>query len=328
LDAKKIGEYFPSAHVIQEVLRIYESLLGLTFHTVATDDKWHPDVQVFCVNDTKTNRFLGTFYLDLFPRPGKFGHACVVNLINTHYRYYRDGGSGKMDYSAMLCNLSEQMSHGDVVTFFHEFGHVMHNICGTIGSKSPYAKVPRDFVEAPSQMLENWCWQRSLIKRLSKHVRTGESMPDDMIGKLQASRFWMGLFNLRRQLSLNKFDQELHGENIPRTLEELAKKEQEWTLRIAFDETEGKFSGLARNFGHTVSLYSASYYGYLWSEVFSADMFQTCFTSEETLTDPKIGLKYRQCVLLPGGTKTPDEMLQNFLGRAPEMDAFLRQYKI
>jgi len=279
---------------------------------------------VWIVHDSKTKELLGTFYLDLFPRPGKFGHACVVNLINTHYGRQED----KMDYSAMLCNLSNQMTHPDVVTFFHEFGHVMHNICGTIGSKSPYAKVPRDFVEAPSQMLENWCWQRSLIKGLSKHVQTGESMPDTMIAKLQTSRYWMGLYGLRRQLYLNKFDQELHGETVPTTLEALAKKEQEWNLDLAFDEWDGKYSSLARNFGHTVSQYSASYYGYLWSEVFSADMFQTCFATEEALTNPKIGLKYRRCILFPGGTKTPDEMLKNFLGRAPELDAFLRQYGI
>jgi len=236
-----------------------------------------------------------------------------------------------LEAAVMLCNLSKNMSHHDVVTFFHEFGHVMHQVCAAIGGKSAYGKCPRDFVEAPSQMLENWCWQNSMIKRLSKHVTTGESMPDDMIQSLQKSRFWHSLLGVRRQLNLNAFDQLMHSSKIPETVEQMAASEKKFLVEIGLSDIDDKdkdSSNLARNFGHTVSQYSASYYGYLWSEVFSADMFATCFSQPSNLTDPKVGSRYREYILYPGGLKSPDELLKDFLGRSPKLDAFLGQYGI
>ena len=186
-----IQQYFPVDFIVQGTLEIYQSLLSLRFEEIHEFQKWHPDVRLFAVYDNSPGsegKRKGNFYLDLHPRDGKYTHAAIFHLLKSH------GEQTPVD--CMLCNLpiaiGDQptlLSHDDVVTFFHEFGHIMHNICAEGEANNTHlAKCPRDFVEAPSQMLENWCWKPEVLAKLSKHHQTGESIPNDLLEKLIAAK--------------------------------------------------------------------------------------------------------------------------------------------
>ncbi|XP_077498525.1 thimet oligopeptidase-like [Amblyomma americanum] len=178
--------------------------------------------------------------------------------------------------------------------------------------------VERDFVECPSQMLENWCWDLEGLRRMSQHHATGEPLPHDLADLLIASRLAnVGQFNLR-QITLAMFDLELHIKPQAETAG-LFRKIQEQLL--GYKPQDG--TNFSANFGHLMGGYDAQYYGYLWSQVFSADLFETRFKKEGIL-NPKTGMDYRRHILEPGSTKNAEELLRDFLGRDPTMDAFLR----
>ena len=168
-------------------MEIYQELLGLKFTLVPNVQLWHEEASCYLVEDKQSGETLGHFYLDLYPRDNKFGHAAVFPLLK------RAKIDGKVipAAAAMLCNFDKPsetrpslLPHGDVVTFFHEFGHVMHGMCSTANySRFSGTSVERDFVELPSQMLENWVWDKTILKRVSKHFETGEPLPDDIIDK-------------------------------------------------------------------------------------------------------------------------------------------------
>ena len=182
-----IGKYFPAEHVKTETMNIYQELFGLKFTEVKGAKTWHKDVPMYEVKDKKSDKLLGHFYLDLYPRQDKFNHAACMTLLK------RENSNGRITpaAAAMVSNFQPgkpgepvTLSHREVVTFFHEFGHVMHNMCNEANfSRFAGASVEKDFVEMPSQMLENWIWNKDVIKRMSKHVRTGQQMPDDLIQK-------------------------------------------------------------------------------------------------------------------------------------------------
>lgn len=190
-------------HVIQQTLEIYQELLSLSFKEVKDSHIWHKEVQLFTVYDKEFENQIGQFYLDLYPRDGKYGHAAVFPLVKRAII----GNQVILPVCAMVCNFNKPdseskdslMDFNEVETFFHEFGHIMHNIC----SEATFARfsgtsVERDFVELPSQMLENWCWDKSILKRLSMHQETGNSLPDELITrKLAVKNLNNGLFTLR-----------------------------------------------------------------------------------------------------------------------------------
>merc|ERR1712051_682782 len=228
------------------------------------------------VVDVKSSELMGYFYLDMHPRDGKYGHACVMPLqpgcINVQT------GERQVNVCAMLANFSKPteqkpslLDHGEVETYFHEFGHVMHQLCSkTQLAKFCGTKVERDFVEAPSQMVENWCWEEEPLKKMSGHYLDNSEIPKEILGVETPA-----------------------GTNMP------------------------------ANFGHMAGGYDAQYYGYLWSEVYSFDMFEARF-KKEGLLNPAVGMDYRNCILRTGGSKDASEMLKNFLGREPNDEAFLR----
>jgi len=237
VDQKKISEYFPVQHTVEAMLHVYEDLFGFAFVELTAEDRdrlsptgkgrdlvWHEDVIFFSVwdtdSETKTQNdtnFLGYLYMDLHPRPGKYTHAANFNLQPGFLE--KDGKSRHYPATALVCNLSKPtadkpalLSHDEVVTLFHELGHGIHNLAGrTRYSRFHGSSVVRDFVEAPSQMLENWCWTPSTLKRLSSHFKTGESLPDDLIEKLISTKHVDdGLYYLR-QLSFGIFDMIIHS---------------------------------------------------------------------------------------------------------------------
>lgn len=327
LDDSLVKEYFPVSVVVPTILSIYQNLLGVRFIEVTggKKDVWHPEVQQFAVWESDANDdsgFIGYCYLDLFPRAAKYSHAAVWGLLpgynlpskNRHY-----------PLTAMVANLAKPtperpalMRHDDVTTFFHEMGHVFHGLLSrTRYSRFHGTAVARDFVEAPSQMLENWCWEPKVLEKMSNHYEKQVPLSADLIEKIVQSRYVnVGLFYLR-QLFFAKFDLKVHTDKDPTDYTNLWTEMRE---RISLVKSSEPQPGQG-SFGHIVGGYDAGYYGYTYSLVFAADMYRTVFQRDPL--DPALGQLYRSKILLPGGSRDEMMSLEDFLGRPPNSEAFL-----
>ncbi|GAB9463450.1 Peptidase m3 family, neutarl zinc metallopeptidase, zn-binding site [Globisporangium polare] len=325
IDSEKVREFFPLDHVTNELLSMYQEILSLKFAEIAQPHVWHKDVRMFAVYDARpgrAGRLVGHFYLDLFPRQGKYGHAACFTLQQS---CVNAANVRELPAAAMVANFNAPtktkpslLDHNEVVTYFHEFGHVMHCLCSEAEiPRFAGTRVERDFVEAPSQMLENWCWQKEPLQRLSSHYLSKAKLSDDLIERLISTKNAnAGLMN-KRQLLFATFDQQIHSKAKSDTAQVLKQLQSEIML---IDMTPG--TNFAASFGHLAGGYDAQYYGYMWSEVFSMDMFVSRF-KKEGLMNPKTGLAYRELILSRGGSLDASEQLQEFLGREPNQDAFL-----
>jgi thimet oligopeptidase len=326
VDDEAVRQFFPVTKVIPAVMGLYEKLLGVTFREVEPADTWAPGVLEYSISDTATGQSIGWFYLDLYPRPGKYSHFATFPLRSG--RVLPDGAY-QMPISSVIGNWPvgapgkpALLSHDDVVTFFHEFGHLMHSTLSTARYETYYGTAVReDFVEAPSQMLENWMWQPSILKQVSSNVSNGEPLPDDLIERLvelkhvsaENGAYWTG------QAFFASYDMTINSSgpivDVNRVYVDLKKK---MTTTPAVPGTIPVAS-----FEHLVDGYDAGYYGYLWSLVYAQDMF-TVF-EKGGLENPAIGARYRTYILAPGGSVEPDQLLRDFLGREPSSDAFYKE---
>ncbi|KJA24053.1 hypothetical protein HYPSUDRAFT_53952 [Hypholoma sublateritium FD-334 SS-4] len=327
LDDMLVKEYFPVSVVVPTILSIYQNLLGVQFHEIKDASIWHPEVQAFQVweKDAKDESdFVGYCYLDLFPRANKYSHAAVWPILPG---YDRPDGKRSYPLAAMVANLAKPtpdkpalMRHDDVVTFFHEMGHVFHGLL----SKTKFARfhgtsVARDFVEAPSQMLENWCWEPKVLEQMSSHYETQKPLSPELIEKIIKSRYVnVGLFYLR-QLFFAKFDLKVHTDQEKEDYTQLWNNLREKVSLVKYDKAcPGQAS-----FGHITGGYDAGYYGYTYSLVFAADMYATIFKADPL--DPARGKLYRDKILRAGGSREELDTLKDFLGRPPNSEAFLQE---
>jgi thimet oligopeptidase len=321
VDAEQVRQYFPVDHVVRQVMDIYQELLGVKFTEVLPADAWAPGVREFQVKDAAGGTLLGVLYLDLFPRGNKYGHFADFGLTNA--RRLPDG-TREIPVNAIVGNWPlgqpgkpATLTHADVVTFFHEFGHAMSSVCDaspflTTGSNN----LRQDFVEALSQMLENWMWQPAILARVTKHVVTGQPLPDSLAKRIITLKHFNDGMSWTQQAFYASYDMTIHtsGPNV-----DVAAA---WPALQRTMTVTPPIPGTIppAGFGHFMSGYDAGYYGYLWSLVYAQDLF-TRFEKEGVM-NAKTGRAYRDVILAPGATEEPDVLLQRFLGRPLSYDAF------
>lgn len=326
VDDEVIREYFPKDTVMAGLFQVYSTLLNVEFEAVTDAKVWHPDVKLYAVRDRSADKsILAYFYADLFPRAGKFGHAAASPLISGRYlsnsKYSQPVAAIMTNFTPPSKDKPSLLTHDEVETLFHEFGHIMHMILTTV----PYAylsgaSVAQDYVEAPSQMLENWAWDKEILNLISGHyLDVSKKLPNSLVEKMIASKNFNTGYFYSRQLSLGLFDMGLHMDNVPVDVNDFFRKSHREVM--GFDTAPG--THFAATFGHLMGGYDAGYYGYLWSEVFAADMF-TAFQKEGLLNE-KTGARYRQTILESGNRIDPLVLITNFLGREPNNEAFLKK---
>jgi len=332
VDEQLIAEYFPMESTIAGFLRIFETLFSLKFDEITDSSQsvWHEDCKQYAVWRSDTKGFLGWLYLDLFPRDGKYRHAADFNLGPG---YTDENGNQVYPSTALVCNFTKPtpekpslLKHSEVITIFHEMGHAIHDIVSvTKYGRFHGTEVPGDFVEAPSQMLENWCWNKKVLQDLSHHYQRGEPLKEELIDKLVASKLVdIGLSTLR-QIFFGMFDMKIHsliGDQVADTTKEYNMLRQQIGLvQNGNVSTNGQAS-----FGHMMGGYDAGYYGYLYSQQISTDMFYTKFKVD--LMNSTVGSQYRDTILVPGGSCEMMDNLKLFLGREPNNTAFLEDLGI
>lgn len=309
LDQNELKQCFPLETVQQGMFEIYQTLFGYKFTEITEQSKntfWHEDVRLYNVHNSSDGKFIGQFYTDLFPREGKYGHAAIFTLIPK--------SADNPCICAMACNFSktENLTFDFVETFFHEFGHIMHDMSSeaTIASLAG-TSCERDAVELPSQQLEEWCYRSVPLKMMSVGIT------DEIIEKLvKQKNMLQGLF-LKRQLSFGMFDMRVHSGQVSDINDSYRQIYN--TLTGMNMPVETSFPA---NFSHIISGYDAGYYGYLWSKVYAVDIFETMFKGHEL--DPEVGMRFRKEILSYGATRDMLTSLIKFLGRPPSNDAFLK----
>jgi thimet oligopeptidase len=323
IDERAIAEYFPMEKTVQGLLDIYRKFFSIDFKEVPVSGLWHSDVKLIKVVTADTGATLGYLLLDLHPRDNKFSHACEIGVIPA---VAQGQGTQWPVVAIVLANFPAStptkpslLKRDDVNTFFHEFGHALHEILGrtTLGSQAGTA-TKRDFVELPSQMLEEWLWDAAMLKKVSSHYKTGEPLPDELIAQiLKLKNFDTGSM-LQRQLLFAFYSLDLFSKGA--AVDPFALYGQEFKDIIKHIEYEPAMH-MAASFGHLTE-YAAQYYGYLWSKVFALDLFGEI--KKHGLLNPEIGKRYTQEVIGKGGSQDPNELLVNFLGRQPNSDAFFK----
>lgn len=328
VDSEKVKEYFEVNRVIKGFFKITELLFGLEYHEVENPSVWHKDVTMYEVFDEKSGELMGRFYLDLYPRQYKYKHAAEFTIVSGK----RMGDTYQLPVASLVCNFPKSdkthpslLPHEDVETFFHEFGHLIHDMLSKTELMSQSGtSVAMDFVEAPSQMLENWVWNKESLSLFAKHYKTGDSIPDSLVDRMLTARNLQSGNDILQQIFYGMLDLTLYDGYDPKgtlsTTEVVRHLQNRITHYPYFEGTHQQAS-----FDHLLD-YSASYYGYLWSEVYAQDMFS--IFREGGVLNPEIGYHYRKTILEKGGSEDPMKLVINFLGRQPNNNAFLRSLGI
>jgi Zn-dependent oligopeptidase len=329
VDDEILRTYFPMQKVVEGMLDIYQQILGVKFVKNDQAPVWHPDVQRFSVFDQNTNEFKGHFYLDLWPRTGKYTHAACFPL---QVAFTDENGHRHYAASAMVTNFTKPtpekpslLKFKEVTTLFHEFGHVMHSIL----ANATYSRlnwrwnaVEQDFLEAPSMMFENWCYEEEVLAKISSHYQTGEVMPKDLQRNLVKAKIANLGFLYRRLIFMSLFDLAVHSPNGHTDIE------NKW-IELKLKHTKiPHVPGTApyATWQHLTTGYNAGYYGYLWSEVISKDLYSR-FQKEGVLSKV-VGSELRRYILEPCAAKGASQLLTDFLKRNFNSEAFFKALQL
>ncbi len=323
-EPQKVKEYFEAPNVIRALLDISQKMYGLEYRRV-NKKYWHPDVVRYDVY-SGGNR-IGEFYLDLYPRPDKYTHAAAWGILP--HKIFPDGHE-QLPVAALVCNFPKPqpgrpslLSFDDVETFFHEFGHLLHGILSTTRfAEVSGTRVKRDFVEAPSQMFEKWIQDTNVLSTFARHYQTGETIPAVLVDRIVKSRNVTSGIETQRQLFYALYDLTLHTSQTPPDVVKLwfdMKRDIE-----KMEEIPGTYG--PAGFDHLMG-YAAGYYGYMWSRMIAADMYEE-FQTHGGLLNPAVGIRFRAVVLSQGGSKPPDDLVRAFLGRNPSIGALMRDLGI
>jgi thimet oligopeptidase len=322
LNQEELQNYFELNQTINGMFTIVQDLFAVTFKEVKNADVWHDDVRLYEVIDH--GQVVGRFYTDLFPRENKYGHAACFGLVSgrqTHKGYV-------IPTAGLVCNFTKPSSdqpslltHNEVETLFHEFGHVLHSVL-TTSEFHAYSgtSVVRDFVETPSQLMENWCWNFKALSRFAKHYKTGETLPKDLFEKLLSTKQVGSGIDTQQQLFYGILDMTLYDGYDPNgnesTTDIVERLQNKFTL---FNYVKG--THFEASFGH-LDGYAAGYYGYLWSKVYAQDIF-----SEFEKTDifnKELGQRLKEEIYQKGGSADELGMVRAFLKREPSSQAFIK----
>lgn len=327
VDAEALRAYFPYQATLDGMFAIYQKIFGLKFTAIEPPYVWAPGVQLYVVQDSATGVPMGAFYLDMFPREGKFNHfACFPQKTGG----VQADGRYELPVAALLCNFPAPsadkpslLKHSDVETLFHEFGHVMHGMLSRsrFVTQTGFA-VPQDFVEAPSQMLENWVWDKAVLDTFAADYRDpSKKIPAATIDALVAARQATEGYFTRRQLAIGSLDLALHTLSADAAwLADVTKIVNDTTTRVTIAPPPDTFWGAF--IGHLAG-YDAGYYGYLWAKVIAIDMASAFKAAPGGFLDETVGRRLRDEVYGAAHTRDVSESVEKFLGRPRSQEPFL-----
>ncbi len=327
LDDEELRPYFPAPAVLAGMFEVVERLYGIRVAQADDFPTWHPDVRTYTVEDEHGTR-LGHFYADLFPRDHKNAGA----WMNAFITGTPDGHGGTSPHLGLIVgNLTPPvgeapalLKHDEVETLFHEFGHLLHHLLTRVDVRSlAGTNVAWDFVELPSQIMENWCWERSALDLFARHWQTGAALPGELLAKLQRARNFRAANATMRQLGFAAADLELHSEAPPPDGDTVLARARELMAEYAATPLPPDHAMMAR-FTHLFAApvaYAAGYYSYKWAEVLDADAFSR-FQREGVLSR-EAGQSFRAEILSQGDSREPAELFRAFMGRDPDPDALL-----
>ena len=318
--------YFPADRAINGLFEVAGRLFGVQFEEVKSFDSWHPDARLF--NVLRDGQPVARFYLDLFAREHKRGGAWMADC---RVRRVRADGSLQLPVAFLTCNFSPPaggkpslLTHDEVTTLFHEFGHGLHHMLTEIdcAAVSGINGVAWDAVELPSQFMENWCWEPEALALISGHYQTGEPLPRDMLDKMLAAKNFQSGMYMMRQLEFSLFDMLLHMNYDPASPLPVQQVLDGVRAQTSVYPAPA-FNRFQHGFSHIFAGgYAAGYYSYKWAEVLSADAFGAF--EEAGIFDAATGERFRKAILARGGSEDAMALFTEFRGRAPSVDALLR----